>query len=112
MPCASRPHDAQETLNEREFAVPTRKRGKTERGGFEPPVRCKPHTGFRNQLPKSVSDDAAPTYNADEKNLAFCLALLRRKSPDLALLVDRWDALPGPVWEGIVAVVRAAGGAS
>ena len=23
---------------------------KSERGGFEPPVRCNPHTGFRNQL--------------------------------------------------------------
>jgi hypothetical protein len=26
--------------------------------------------------------------------LAFRLALLTRKSPDLALLVERWDSLP------------------
>jgi len=86
--------------------------GKPERGGFEPPVRSNPHTGFRNQSQESVSDGAARTYDADEKNLAFCLALLGRKSPDLAMLVDRWDALPEAVRAGIVAMVRAAGGAS
>jgi hypothetical protein len=38
--------------------------------------------------------------------LAFCLALLTRKSPDLALLVERWDALPEVVRAGIVAMVK------
>jgi hypothetical protein len=41
--------------------------------------------------------------------LAFCLAHLALKSPDLALLVERWDALPEPLRAGIVAMVRAAG---
>jgi hypothetical protein len=41
--------------------------------------------------------------------LASCLALLYRKSPDLAMLVERWDALPEAVRAGIVAMVRVAG---
>jgi len=36
------------------------------------------------------------------------LALLARKSPDLALLIERWDALPDAVRAGIVAMVKAA----
>jgi hypothetical protein len=40
--------------------------------------------------------------------LASCLALLARKSPDLALLVERWDTLPEAVRAGIVAMVKAA----
>jgi hypothetical protein len=40
--------------------------------------------------------------------LAFCLALLKRKSADLALLVKQWDALPEAVKAGIVAMVKAA----
>jgi hypothetical protein len=40
--------------------------------------------------------------------LAFCLALLSQKSPDLALVIERWDALPDAVRAGIVAMVKAA----
>ncbi len=39
--------------------------------------------------------------------LASCLAFLNRKSPDLALLVERWDVLPEAVRAGIVAMVKA-----
>jgi hypothetical protein len=39
--------------------------------------------------------------------LAFCLALLARKSPNLVLLVERWDALPEAVQAGIVAIIKA-----
>jgi hypothetical protein len=35
------------------------------------------------------------------------LAHLARKSPELALLVERWDALPEVVRAGIVAMVKA-----
>jgi hypothetical protein len=35
------------------------------------------------------------------------LALLARKSPGLALLVERWDALPEAIRAGIVAMVKA-----
>jgi hypothetical protein len=37
------------------------------------------------------------------------LALLARQSPDLALLVERWNRLPEAVRAGIVAMVKAAG---
>src|SRR5262249_39956703 len=40
--------------------------------------------------------------------LASCLALLARKSPDLAMLAERWDTLPEAVRAGIVAMVKAA----
>jgi hypothetical protein len=36
------------------------------------------------------------------------LALLTQKSPDLAVVVERWEALPEAVRAGIVAMVRAA----
>jgi hypothetical protein len=36
------------------------------------------------------------------------LALLRQESPDLALVVERWDMLPDDVRTGIMAMVRAA----
>jgi hypothetical protein len=39
--------------------------------------------------------------------LASCLALVARTAPDLALVVERWDALPEAVRAGIVAMVRA-----
>jgi hypothetical protein len=40
------------------------------------------------------------------------VALLARESPDLALVVERWPALPEAVRAGILALVRAgAGGA-
>jgi len=35
------------------------------------------------------------------------LALLNRKSPDLALLAERWDALSEALRAGIVAMVKA-----
>jgi len=50
----------------------------------------------------SVTSKNAPNV------LASCLALLARKSPDLALLVERWDGLPEAVRAGIVAMVKAA----
>jgi hypothetical protein len=39
--------------------------------------------------------------------LASCLALLARKSPELALLAERWDGLAEAVRAGIVAMVKA-----
>jgi hypothetical protein len=40
--------------------------------------------------------------------LADCLAFLERESPDLAMVVGRWDSLPEPIRAGIMAMVRAA----
>jgi hypothetical protein len=42
--------------------------------------------------------------------LASCLALLRQNSPDLALVVERWEALPKPVRAAVVAMVKAVEG--
>jgi hypothetical protein len=38
------------------------------------------------------------------------LTLLKEKSPDLALLVERWDALLDAVRAGIVAMVKTTAG--
>jgi hypothetical protein len=43
--------------------------------------------------------------------MAFCLAHLTRKSPDLAGVVAAWSDLPAALRAGIVAMVRSAEGA-
>ncbi len=53
--------------------------------------------------PIALSDTSAN----DAERLAFCLALLYQKSPDLALLVQRWDDLPAAARAGLVAMVKA-----
>jgi hypothetical protein len=67
----------------------------------------KPSTGFEDQSIISPTPSAGDTSGDADKDLAFCLALLARKSPDLALLVERWDGLPDVVRAGIVAMVKA-----
>ena len=80
-------------------------------GGIQTPgTGVTQYDGLANRLDRNVNPDANATYESDEENLAFCLALLRRKSPDLALLVERWDTLPDVVKTGIVAMVQAAQG--
>jgi hypothetical protein len=61
---------------------------------------------------QSATDMAQPqgnysTSEADAERLASCLALLAKKSPDLALIAERWDGLPEAVRAGIVAMVKA-----
>ena len=51
---------------------------------------------------------ASATSDDSRENLASCLALLAKQSPDLALLVEAWDTLPDAVRAGIVAMVKAA----
>jgi len=41
------------------------------------------------------------------KNSAENLALLAEKSPDLALLIERWNDLPDAIKAGILAMVKA-----
>jgi hypothetical protein len=45
---------------------------------------------------------------SDESVLAFCLALLQRKVPDLAAVVKAWPNLPEPIRRAILAMVEAA----
>ena len=66
--------------------------------------------GLQNQLHDSASPSQSSTSGNAEENLAFCLAFLAQKSPDLALIVERWDSLPEPVRAGIVAMIKVAGG--
>ncbi len=67
-----------------------------------------PPTGFEDRKALSPSYDSVGTSDDDEKRLAFCLAFLSEKTPDLALLVQRWDTLPAVLKTGIVAMVRGA----
>ena len=69
-------------------------------GGFEPPTY-----GLGNRCASPLTIDESNPSDITEKNLAFCLALLKQKSPDLALLVERWDDLPEAVKAGIVAMI-------
>jgi hypothetical protein len=56
-----------------------------------------------------TSDDSNTSGQAPQP-LGVLLGVLGAARPDLALLVERWDALPQPVKAGIVAMVRAATG--
>ena len=50
---------------------------------------------------------ASTTCNGGESVLPECLPFLRRKSPDLTLIIERWPGLPEAVKAGIVAIVEA-----
>jgi hypothetical protein len=84
---------------------------KARRGG-----RAADCTGLENQCAGETQADASTNLsissNANPKNsaavLASCLALLARKSPDLALVVERWDTLPEALRAGILAMIDAA----
>jgi hypothetical protein len=80
---------------------------RTRRGG-----RAADCTGLENRLLESTSTSESCISGFSEKDLAFCLALLARKSADLALVVERWDALPVAVKAGIMAMVNASVGAT
>ncbi len=63
--------------------------------------------GLGNRRDPTATNDGATTCGNDEEYSADYLALLERKSPDLALLVKRWDTIPEPVRAGIMAMIRA-----
>ena len=57
--------------------------------------------------------DSAPNHNSPnnlthtpDSALADCLALLRPVRPDLARVVERWDALPEAVRSRLLALVE------
>jgi len=63
---------------------------------------------------KTICETTEPTLSQDvtdnpDSVLASCLALLAKKSPDLAMVVKEWDTLPEAVRAGIVAMVRQIG---
>jgi hypothetical protein len=66
--------------------------------------------GLQNQSLPATTYDNNVTSATEHERLAFCLALLTQKSPDLALVVERWDTLPRAVRTGIMAMVRSTAG--
>ena len=85
-------------------------RGKTAlfRGELRVEVRgpvISAYDGLANRCYGIASDASKTPYVIDAAGLASCLALLSQKSPDLALVVKRWDDLPEPVRAGIGAMV-------
>ena len=57
-----------------------------------------------------MSGETTETYEPDAECLSVCLSVLRRKSTELAVVVERWDGLPEAVKGGILAMVRASDG--
>ena len=81
------------------------------------PIEDESHLGDLNPGPmlyKSIGPHTqedkclSSLTKASLSDLSSCLALLRQNSPDLALVVERWDGLPEPVRAGIMAMVKAA----
>ena len=63
--------------------------------------------GLKVRPALAATNDSATTSGDRTFVLADCLAFLATKSPDLSLVVERWESLPGPIRAGIVAIVRA-----
>ena len=79
----------------------------TRPAGLEPAAY-----GLGNRCDTPATNDDTTTCGNDAENSADYLALLVRKSPDLALLVKRWDTLPEAVRVGIMAMILASDVAS
>jgi hypothetical protein len=75
--------------------------------GFEPMVRCDPYTGLANRLTDAPSPNGVKGCDDAENDLAFCLALLGERMPDLAVVIGAWSKLPEVVRAGIAAMVEA-----
>ena len=68
----------------------------------------KAYAGLANRCNQDVNPATDKTYESGAENSAECLALLVRQSPELALVIERWEQLPEAVRAGIVAMVKAA----
>ena len=79
-------------------------------GGIRTPGGVAPTAVFKTaaESPKGMSTqgDAQSKVN----DLADCLALLRRESPELAVVVATWSTLPKAVQAGILAMIEASAG--
>ena len=65
------------------------------------------HSGFQDRREFDVTGSDKITCDNTESDLAYYLALLAEKSPDLAIIVASWDTLPDAVKAGIMAMVKA-----
>jgi hypothetical protein len=68
----------------------------------------KPATGFEDQGPITISAYSSWTSETQANTWAFCLALLGQKSPELAKVVDAWEALPEHIRLAVLALVATA----
>ncbi len=68
--------------------------------------------GLGNRQVAAATDDSAMGCDDQEKRLAFCLAFLTEKMPDLAAVVKAWPTLPAAIKAGIRAMVEAAASGS
>jgi hypothetical protein len=72
----------------------------------------------RSRLPEPSPQSASTSTSSDDfpesaaDHLASRLALLIRKTPSMALVIERWEALPDAVRAGIVAMIEASTGAT
>lgn len=73
-------------------------------GGLEPPTN-----GLTVRRSDAQSGCNEKTSAIASENLAEYLALLRRESAELALVVEAWPELPEAIQRAIVAMVDAAG---
>ena len=67
------------------------------------------YDGLANRPMDDVNSDHNDTYDTSENVLADCLALLRKKSPDLALVVERWHSLSADARRDIRAIIESEG---
>ena len=91
-----------QTSEKRDSGAVERKKSASRPAGLEPATY-----GLGNRCDTPATNDNATTCGNDAEYSADYLALLELKSPDLALLVKRWDTLPDAVRAGIMAMVRA-----
>lgn len=69
--------------------------------GFEPATY-----GLGNRPALAATDNTAASCDALVFDLADCLALLRRESPDLAAICEAWPILPEPIRRAVLALVN------
>lgn len=82
---------------------------KADGEGFEPPV------DFRllqfSRLPPNPCNQLTPQDLSETATdrVALCVALLAQEYPDLATIVERWEALPDATRRAVLAMVDGAG---
>ena len=64
--------------------------------------------GLKVRRGRDASAEREGVYGDRRNNSADCLALLRQENPELAAVVEAWEALPAAIQAAIVAMVETA----
>lgn len=72
----------------------------------------RPTYGLGNRAQDDGSDCSQGSCDELADCVALCVALLEKKSADLAIIVRTWNDLPEAIRQGILAMVTAAGRSS